>query len=354
MFLKNKNSIIKSGGSIFLLLVLLVSVVSQVAFAEKYSFVYDYRKLLSPAEIVSLSEQEVEERLPKEVSKYIDRAPDVFEFDNNLIRTVDQRILLLSLIKLNYLFDKYNGFTKEFISYKRKNQSKFKIQDKSDNMHVIDINFNAISFLPGNLGGYEEYITFNNLDSILGFYSSGDVAYWLSKYVTHEFGYLMKLYFVLQNPNEFCEALLKVKNAKSEIKKAEDKLKQAECELEDSRRKLYDATNFCMRLSKDREEHFGGFDNEPKKKRIKIEILKLQDENKIKEDILNSLNSSAMHIEKYGDVSPLEIFAAAFVNLECTENPADVNEIGRSLEDYLTKIAYLPRRLLREKSKFNK
>ena len=58
-------------------------------------------------EINRLTPIEIKELIDEEKNEYINRAPDIFEFDNTLMGKVDHKFLLISLIKLNYLFDKY-------------------------------------------------------------------------------------------------------------------------------------------------------------------------------------------------------------------------------------------------------
>lgn len=301
----------------------------------------NYMRKILPAEIIKISKQEMEERLSIEINKYINRASDVFEFDYDLMSKVDNKILLISLIKFNYLFDKYRGFTEKFIAYKRENHSKFKIKVMTNNIHVMDTNFNFLSFLPGNLSSYEEHITFNCLDSIIGFYSPGDIAYWINNHVIHEFGYLMRMYFVLQDPSDFCDTVYNAKKAVQRIKKNDNKFVKAKYGLEYVKDVLW-LKALCFW-----DPFFDGESkgDEPKAKKIKIENPRLQGVNKVKKDILNSLKSSAIHVKKYGEVSPLEFFTQAFINLECTENPNDLNETSEKLQKLLIYMEFLPSRI---------
>ena len=129
MFSKNKNRTIKRIASIFSLSVFLIGFAPQTIFAGNFFSTpkkYDNPDLNS-IEVDTLTDAEINSLIDKEKNEYVNRAPDIFEFDDTLIEKIDHKILLLSLIKLNYLFEKYSGFTKSFIDYRRKIDLKFKL-----------------------------------------------------------------------------------------------------------------------------------------------------------------------------------------------------------------------------------
>ena len=80
-------------------------------------------------------------------------------------------------------------------------------------------------------------------------------------------------------------------------------------------------------------------------------FIKTTQENIIQSQILQGLEGQNSIISAYGGQNSQEFFAEAFAHLECTDNPENVNEIGRRIESYIVnKMEYLPK----ENSKFNK
>ena len=69
--------------------------------------------------IDNLSDEEIDKKIDEEIEKYKNRAPDVFKVEDKLAKESDKRLFLLTIMKLNHLFDKYSGFTERLIDYKR-------------------------------------------------------------------------------------------------------------------------------------------------------------------------------------------------------------------------------------------
>lgn len=74
--------------------------------------------------IDGLTPHEIDENIEEEIRIYKNRASDVFEFDYNLMQ-IDHKILLLTLMRINYLFDKYEEFTENLIRSKRNDKEEF-------------------------------------------------------------------------------------------------------------------------------------------------------------------------------------------------------------------------------------
>ena len=112
MFLKIKTYKAKFMFS-WLLIIAILFVGSSLVLAEEKS--QDIQKVEGKEAIRNTSKEKVEKQINEIIEKQIDeeiktyknRAKDVFEFDDTLIEKIDKKILCLSLMKLNYLFDKY-------------------------------------------------------------------------------------------------------------------------------------------------------------------------------------------------------------------------------------------------------
>lgn len=244
--------------------------------------------------------------------KYKDRSPDVFEFDDNLLATIDHKILLLSLMKINYLFDKYRYFTDNFIRLKRENKLPgdsriFKLElggNELSRTAVMATDVSELSFIkfsPIYLSDYARRAARMRTFVRKGIHPMVDDSHLVDHCITHEFDHL----------------------------------------LEGTCRKIFILNNGGYRGGC----CLDGIADE------NLKLLALDFYPYVENDILQGLEGNSRSISKYGDTEPLEFFAEAFAHLECTDNPADVNEIGRRLENYLVNTMQC---LPRENSKFNR
>lgn len=290
--------------------------------------------------ISKLSPEEVDKEISKQVQIYIDRAPDVFEFDDGLKAKVDHRILLLSLMKINYLFDKYENFTKSFIEFKKSSgiDKKFRLllgdyeaQSTGNHNHmsraaIMDTTIDRINFAPFGLGDYSSTLGTCRHDQETGFLSQTDPSHLPDYYITHEFGHLMEMFYLTQKSQEIRESYGRLDDACGE---AQEAFQSATNDKTDRKR----ATD---KLVKAIENFYSNLD--------KIA-------SPIKGEILQGLEGNARKISDYGETNALEFFAEAFAHLECADKPRKINKIGRRTESYLVNtMGFLPR----EKSKFNK
>lgn len=163
--------------------------------------------LLTKNAATFLTDDQVKEQLKTEIAKYKDRASDVFEIEDSLIKTSHPKSLLLTLKKLNELFDKYSGFTDALIQYKRGQAETFTLLPLSIRYYPLgclrlddltEIDLGGMAF--GLSGDYE---------GTLYKYSDAHRTNWLAAcdddklieyMVTHEFGHAMEfLHITLQN-----------------------------------------------------------------------------------------------------------------------------------------------------------
>ena len=332
MFLKIKTYKAKFMFS-WLLIIAILFVGSSLVLAEEKS--QDIQKIESKEVVRNTSKEKVEKQINEIIEKQIDeeiktyknRAKDVFEFDDTLIEKIDKKILCLSLMKLNYLFDKYQRFTKVFIYFKRKEQTKFKLQVGTDmkDETIMSVCMDCLNFSVKNLSNYEKCIGQEFWDNSTSFHSSCSASNYVESSITHEFGHLIEFMY--------CNSDIEIQHKRGEWL----------CKSEEMKRKF-----------KDQERIPKEYDRLCKEvKRLLDEYSRLLDETcvRIKNRILEDLKGKDRNISTYGGTNAKEFFAEAFAHLECTDNPDDVNEIGRRLENYLVNVMeYLPR----ENSKFNK
>ncbi len=136
----------------------------------------------------------------KEIKKYKDRAPDVFEIEDEVVRETDPEVLLRTLIQLNKLFDKYKSFTKELIKTKKSNSYNKKFTIKlinHPNENIIastNLNFSGI-----NLS--RNYYRKNSDKNLINMKSNSDTCPFddgksVERAISHEFGHLIEEFYI--------------------------------------------------------------------------------------------------------------------------------------------------------------
>ena len=136
----------------------------------------------------------------KEIKKYKDRAPDIFEIEDEVVRETDPEVLLRTLIQLNKLFDKYESFTEELIKTKKSNSynKKFTIRLSDDS------NENALASAYVNLDGInlaKKYYSKNGGKYLINmkrttYNSPYDDNKSVENVVSHEFGHVMEFLYI--------------------------------------------------------------------------------------------------------------------------------------------------------------
>ena len=289
-------------------------------------------------EINRLTPIEIKELIDEEKNECINRAPDIFEFDNTLMGKVDHKFLLISLIKLNYLFDKYEDFTTNFINYKRALNTKFRLQFADDRAAVMSTNLNHLNFCTDTttiLSCRQDF----GYSCKSGFNPPIDRGHELEYYITHEFGHLIEVLYTITPYLQYKT----MDTIFADIYQITEQLHQKSKNITDS--------NFQRLLLKQFEEYVEFQTLFVKQQPIVLCNFMITAPDSIKNDILQGLEGQDRNISRYGCKDALEFFAEAFAHLECTDNPENVNEIGRRIESYIVnKMGYLPK----ENSKFNK
>lgn len=289
-------------------------------------------------QINRLTPAEIKELIDEEKNEYIKRAPDIFEFDNTLIEKVDHKILLISLIKLNYLFDKYEGFTINFINYKRALNTKFRLQfdNHKENMST---NLEYLNFGVATTTSSLSYLQAIESSCKSGFNPPIDRGHELEYHITHEFGHLIEVLYTITPYLQYKT----MDTIFADIYQITEQLHQKSKNITDS--------NFQRLLLKQFEEYVEFQTLFVKQQPIVLCNFMITAPDGIKNDILQGLEGQDRNISRYGCKDALEFFAEAFAHLECTNNPENVNEIGRRIESYIVnQMGYLPK----ENSKFNK
>lgn len=347
MFLKTKKHIVTKMTTFFLTIIILTGSAPHIFGENSTNTAADISCIDASKFMNSFSPEKIKEQLILEINTYINRAPEIFEFDNNLTEKVDNKILCFSLMQLNLLFNKYKGFTQEFINYHKQNNTKFHLKlgthgvDMMYNCDMVSNRAGAIIFSPTLLK--------NALQSIYT--------------ITHEFGHLVEYMVVHHIYNLLYN---KCNNLEFEVTNTTKKHKEATLNVKEIKKlfnishSLEDKQKLDEALSKSKE-----IKNRLKTVTSRLEGLKLiKLEAKsyfyypafplnfipffIKNTILQGIEVSETHVSEYGDSSPQEFFAEAFAHMECTDN---VGKVGMQLEDYLVnEMCYLPK----ENSIFNK
>ena len=167
---------------------------------SEWDLIQKASKLVS--KIDNLSPKEIDEAILKELDTYTGRAPDVFVYDQSLLQ-MDHRLLLRTLIQLNYLFEKYDKFTIDLINYKRHNSS-----NKQFNLSYIALYDNCLASTSLSVGitfrseNYRNYKTFlyERLRELYNkFQPPCDETMLVEGVISHEFGHLISELFIIDN-----------------------------------------------------------------------------------------------------------------------------------------------------------
>lgn len=277
--------------------------------------------------IDNLSKDELENQIRAEISKYTNRAPDVFKIDPQLVKKSDHRFLLLSLMRINYLFDKYSGFTEDLINYRRGRigNKKFFYLWPLDFKNYKSEAWGTVGITENDLSGIG-LTTMNHRNLLYGVkkgrqcehFSPGELDQLAEHILTHEFGHAVEMLYAVR-------------------KSADDAI----ADNDDSKEIIWDDVPSVHDF------YAGTASREGIRKLLENveKVTKIED--KIKGEITDYCDKK--RISKYGSTNSGEFFAEAFAHLECS-GAENVNEIGRETEYYLVNVMhYLPR----ERSKFN-
>ncbi len=247
--------------------------------------------------IDNLSDAEVKKAIDIQVNAYINRAPDIFEIEDEVIKKTHPRTLLITLMRLNQLFEKYDKFTEELIKYKREKNvesKKFTIRLTSYKMDGAEV-FSAEQSTAIDLSGFAfgsklfapnyKYNLYKYKKSVENNYHSlRDTSQLIDGIIAHEFGHAMEILHITRKFNIvwFRE----------------------------------DGDLFYV-------THTKKFNYDNENDRIKREILKVAN---------TKYKNTNKVISKYGETRSAEFFAEAFAHMECCNNP---NPIGLATRDYI-------------------
>lgn len=136
-------------------------------------------------------------QINEEVRKYKNRAPDIFEIEDDVLEKADPKVLLITLRQLNKLFDKYGKFTQWLIKDFSENREKFTIKFikgysgstiASTNLYGINLSRKYYT------DRYRMYDLKRDVKS--GFKSPTDDDKMIHRVITHEFGHLLERIYV--------------------------------------------------------------------------------------------------------------------------------------------------------------
>ncbi len=147
----------------------------------------------------SLTADQVKDLLSTQIDKYTSRDPDVFEIEASLIEQSNPKLLLLTLTKLNRLFDKYSAFTAALIQYKHRQGEKFTLLPLSIRYYPLpylraeelsEYDLGGMAF--GLSGDYEgtlyKYFDYHRTN----WFAACDNDQLVEFMVAHEFGHVME------------------------------------------------------------------------------------------------------------------------------------------------------------------
>lgn len=299
-FIKNHPTLVWYG------LVLVCSLIHRAVSEWKFRE-WDLRKVTT--KIDNLSHEEIDKKIDEEIEKYKKRAPDVFKIDGNLIKKSDKRLFLLTITKLNYLFDKYSGFTERLIDYKRN-----KAEDKEFLLRRITLKDDGLSiwlkalqatyydlsgFVFGNLSNYKRLL--------YSAYKSVNTKFWsprrqdelIDSIITHEFGHAMETLYVIEKCN------LKIPTI----------------------RKYYSFKGYLNANKRDLEKFKRCQD------KVAIEIINCYSVSCDSNATIKTIKDYE-GFSKYGSSSSGEFFAEVFAHLECSDEDK-VLDIGKNIERFI-------------------
>ncbi len=138
--------------------------------------------------------------IDKEIKKYKDRAPEIFEIEDDVIKEADPEVFLRTLIQLNKLFSKYKNFTQKLIktikSKKYSQQFTIKLCDFSNEKWLAstDTTFSGINL---SRKDYKKNSSYNLINKKPGNnWSPCDEDKYIEHIISHEFGHVMENLYV--------------------------------------------------------------------------------------------------------------------------------------------------------------
>lgn len=163
---------------------------------------------LTRTAVDTLTHDQVKAQLDQQIAKYISRADEVFEIEASLIEKSHPKLLLLTLTKLNQLFDTYRGFTDALITYKRSQGEKFTLLPISIRYYPLaclraeelsEFDLGGMAF--GLSGDYEgtlyKYFDYHRTNWLAGC----DTDQLIEFMVAHEFGHVMEFLHITLEKN---------------------------------------------------------------------------------------------------------------------------------------------------------
>lgn len=262
--------------------------------------------LLTKNAATFLTDDQVKKQLTTEIAKYKDRASDVFEIEDSLIKTSHPKSLFLTLKKLNELFDKYRGFTDALIQYKRSQGETFTLLPLSIRYYPLEcLRLDELTEI--DLGGMAFGLS-GDYEGTLYKYSNAHRTNWLAAcdddklieyMVTHEFGHVM----------EFLHITLQKKIDWKLCKKSRGRYTLGTIISATSKDKTFETVSLVKTSAKT----------------IGTTILR------------SAKNNQKFHynmLSRYADSDPplMEFFAETFAHSECSTY---VNPLGEVLQEYI-------------------
>ena len=235
-----------------------------------------------------------------EIENYKNRAPDVFIIEDSVIKTVHPRILLLTLKRLNYLFNKYDKFTRALIDYKRQQGTEFTLRllsYKDDGILALgaqgrcEIDLCGIA-LGGCLSNYSDTLYMNKKGHAKGDFAPCDDDKLIEYIITHEFGHAVESLYVTKKYNIDWKKIGSIRGLG-----------------------IIDIAKNCLSGS----EFYDTV------------VLIARDGNSLAHTIKRVCGSD--EISRYGSIGSSEFFAEAFACAECSSK---VNRIGRTCQNVIT------------------
>lgn len=248
-----------------------------------------------PTVVDNMSDKQIQAKLKNQIKIFKNRDRSVFVIENELIKKAHPRLLLIILMKINNLFEKYPVFTKKLIETKKFKNATFSLGLIGET-HLNDYN------------GVEKYLRALAVTNVKGVYFNGFfLSHFKISLALGKMGTDSKFNPPVE-PNQMIERLI--------THEMGHVLQFLIAEI--NFRKIYSGTQDYSR--------------------IYTEVAKEVATN-MKKGIMEIVKEKYSHeseiISRYGETNAFEWFAEAFAHMECCNNP---NPIGLATKDYINNL----------------
>ncbi len=141
----------------------------------------------------NMSDKEVEEKLKNQIETFKDHDRSVFVIEDELIKKAHPRLLLIILMKINRLFEKYPVFTRELIESRKFMKSTFSLKlVKRKARTVMSSNMEGVGINELWALHFKKSLAFGRMAIDINFHPPAELNQIIEFVITHEMGHVLQ------------------------------------------------------------------------------------------------------------------------------------------------------------------